>query len=112
MSSVLNTSTMKSPPLEVWVTGSAAGGCVSAARFGCGTTRADSLDGDCCAPVGMAGAAKAAAPVSVTPVRNLRRPATEISQDFFDICSSAAVTGQKIVLWRGWRARLESFEHS
>src|SRR5437016_13280099 len=63
--SVLSTSAMKSPPLLDWVIGSIGGGCVSATRFGGGTTGADlgaaGAAVDPCACAGMAGADNAAA---------------------------------------------------
>src|SRR5690242_10463783 len=75
MSSVLNTSTMKSPPLVVCSTGSLIGGIVSAAaRRGPGGTalgRAAAANG---AVVARAGVARAAAPAIVAPFRKLRRP--------------------------------------
>src|SRR5260370_20235641 len=76
MSSVLKTSTMKSPPLLVCDTGSFDGGMVSAAAsFGPGTAallRRCSM-GEI-GTLAAAGAASAAAPASVAPLRKLRRP--------------------------------------
>src|SRR5262245_60758794 len=74
MSSDLNTSTMKSPPLDDCVTDSLVGGWVSAAscagpgtaalRLGLGATAC------ACAPAGVS----AAAPTRPAPLRKLRRP--------------------------------------
>src|SRR5689334_1975242 len=66
---------MNSPPLEVWFTGSLPGGRVSAAvSFGPGAAALRSGRGGAgCA--GAAVGARAAAPVSAAPLRNLRRSA-------------------------------------
>src|SRR5262245_39321554 len=78
MSSVLSTSTMKSPPPVVWVTGSLSGAAVSSAVWigpgGSALTLArDAASG--AAPWGLAaaGGTAAAAPARVAPLRNLRR---------------------------------------
>src|SRR3984893_12562468 len=76
MSSVLNTSTMKSPPLEVWVAVSGVGGMVSAAAS-CGPG-GSAFDRSAGMPaIGVLAAAgrvaSAAAPASVAPFRKLRR---------------------------------------
>src|SRR5215475_6215863 len=75
MSSVLNTSTMKSPPLVVCVTGSFMGGIVSAAASrGPGEAalaRGAAAEG---ALAARAGAVRAAAPAIVAPFKKLRRP--------------------------------------
>src|SRR5579864_4204090 len=78
MSRVLNTSTMKSPPLEVWFTGSADGGMVSAAAslgpggaaFGRGSGEGEA------AVLAWIGVLSAAAPAMVAPLRKLRREAS------------------------------------
>src|SRR6266571_3453191 len=74
MSRVLSTSTMKSPPLVVCVTGSLGGGIVSATRSGRGTARAIGAGAAGCASASRG--VRAAAPASVAPVRNPRRPTT------------------------------------
>src|SRR5580698_190847 len=82
MSSDLSTSTMKSPPLLDWLTGSgSAGGIVSAAAiFGPGTAALrPSFDGSetGLSDAGMfaeTGVVRAAAPANVAPLRKLRRP--------------------------------------
>src|SRR6266700_511974 len=76
MSSVFSTSTMKSPPLLVWLTGSSDGGIVSAAAsFGPGAgalARSDEApEIDVLAATGVV---RAAAPAIVAPLRKLRRP--------------------------------------
>src|SRR5580704_12626607 len=70
-SSDFRTSTMKSPPLLVWVAGSEEGGSVSAIRFGA-TGLAGSRAAAGAARAAMGGVS-AAAPASVAPVRKLRR---------------------------------------
>src|SRR5690348_8204166 len=73
MPSELKTSTMKSPPLEVWFTGSAAGGTVSAATCrgpGMAALRGGAA-GTALAVVGATNAA--AAPATLAPLRKLRR---------------------------------------
>src|SRR5262249_37963978 len=74
MSSVLKTSTMKSPPLVVCVAGSLFGGCVSAAICRGPGSAALSLG---CGGAGIAfaavGAASAAALARLAPLRKLRR---------------------------------------
>src|SRR5271165_6458208 len=72
-SSVRRTSTMKSPPLEVWLTGSLVGGSVSTAIcFGPGTAALRfGLGAETCA-VAAAGVS-AAAPTRPAPLRKLRR---------------------------------------
>src|SRR5450755_892163 len=78
MSSVLNTSTMKPPPLVVCEMGSFDGGVVSAAAsLGPGTAAfVLSLDGSNICVLAATGVARAAAPASVAPLRKLRRPAS------------------------------------
>src|SRR5215469_9149160 len=78
MSSVLNTSTMKSPPLVVWLTGSFDGGIVSAAAsLGPGAAAfLLPLGGSDACVLAATGGARAAAPATVAPLRKLRRPAS------------------------------------
>src|SRR5262249_36051582 len=78
MSSVLKTSTMKSPPLELWFTGSAGGGIVSAAAsFGPGGAALERCSGKPeLAVLAATGALSAAAPAMVAPLRKLRREAS------------------------------------
>src|SRR5690348_400978 len=75
MSKVLNTSTMKSPPLVVCVAGSLIGGIVSAAARrgpgGAALARGAAANG---AVVARTGVASAAAPAIVAPFKKLRRP--------------------------------------
>src|SRR6266478_2371916 len=75
MSSVLSTSTMKSPPLVVWVCGSFSGEEVSSAAWiGPGATALSCARGAApWAAAATGGVTAAAAPASVTPLRNLRR---------------------------------------
>src|SRR5262249_45806555 len=82
MSSVLNTSTMKSPPLVVCVTGSFTGGWVSTAICrGPGTAALRLLPGAAGSASAAAGVS-AAALASVAPLRKLRRPmAGEFARD-------------------------------
>src|ERR1700741_834653 len=77
MSSVLSTSTMKSPPLELWLTGSAGGGIASAAAgFGPGTAALarGSCGGDATGLAAAGAVVSAAAPARVAPLRKFRRP--------------------------------------
>jgi transmembrane protein TMEM174 (potassium channel) len=76
MSRVFNTSTMKSPPLLLWLTRSANGGMVSAAAsLGPGTAAlARSTDRPDAGTLAATGVVSAAAPASVAPLRKLRRP--------------------------------------
>src|SRR5450759_3685289 len=76
MSSVLNTSTMKSPPLVVCEMGSFDGGIVSAAaNLGPGTAAfVLALAGSDICVLAETGVARVAAPASVAPLRKLRRP--------------------------------------
>src|SRR5450759_413609 len=78
MSSVLNTSTMKSPPLVVCEMGSFDGGIVSAAANLGPVTSAFvlPLDGSDICVLAATGVVRAAAPASVAPLRKLRRPAS------------------------------------
>src|ERR1700693_3277787 len=78
MSSVLNTSTMKSPPLVVCEMGSFDGGIVSAAaNLGPGTAAfVLFLDGSDICVLAATGVVRAATPASVAPLRKLRRPAS------------------------------------
>src|SRR5262245_32025026 len=75
MSSVLNTSTMKSPPLDVCVTGSLDGGMVSTAASRGPGAAALRFARVVAASSGLAfaGAASAAAPTTVAPFRKMRR---------------------------------------
>ena len=77
MSNVLNTSTMKSPPLEVWLTGSRSGGRVSTAIWiGPGAAAFMAARGALTGTLTWASAAagvSAAALARVAPLRNLRR---------------------------------------
>src|SRR5262245_46305650 len=84
MSSVLKTSTMNSPPLDVCVAGSFTGDCVSAAIWRGPGREAFSFAGDGTGMAFAAGVAEiAAAPASVAPLRKLRRPiAGELSRRF------------------------------
>src|ERR1039458_6972757 len=97
MSSVLNTSTMKSPPLVDWETGSFDGGIVSAAAsFGPG---AATLARGCGTPeigvLAATGVARAAAPAIVAPLRKLRRPASgELLR--FDMVSSRQIVSDAV----------------
>src|ERR1700676_2958273 len=73
MSSVLSTSTMKSPPLEVCVTGSFEGASVSAATsLGPGAAALRSGRGAATCALAAEGAS-AAAPTKLAPLRKLRR---------------------------------------
>src|SRR3984893_15617064 len=86
MSSVLNTSTMKSPPLEVWVAVSGVGGMVSAAAS-CGPG-GSAFDRSAGMPaIGVLAAAgrvaSAAAPASVAPFRKLRRAGSVVELRFW-----------------------------
>src|SRR5215472_8919018 len=88
MSSVLKTSTMKSPPLVVCVAGSLFGGCVSAAICSGPGSAALSLG---CGGAGIAfaadGAASAAALARLAPLRKSRRATSgELLRRFMD-CS-------------------------
>src|SRR5262245_44824397 len=69
MSSVVSTSTMKSPPLVDWLTGPFDGGIVSGAAA-CLLP----LGGSVACVLAATGGARAAAPASVAPLRKLRRP--------------------------------------
>src|SRR5262249_21584870 len=89
MSSDFMTSTMKSPPLLVWLTGSFTGDMVStAASWGPGG--AALVGGLACgvATVAAAGVVSAAAPASVADFRKLRRPTSVFD---FDMASSRKV---------------------
>ena len=71
---VLNTSTMKSPPLELWLTVSGVGGMVSeAASCGPGGWAFDRSAGLPAIEAVAGRVASAAAPASVAPFRKLRR---------------------------------------
>src|SRR5215468_9968311 len=73
MSSVLSTSTMKSPPLVVWVCGSFSGGEVSnAVWIGPGAAALRLARGAATCAEAATGVT-AAAPAKVAPLRNLRR---------------------------------------
>src|SRR5471030_2043561 len=78
MSSVLSTSTMKSPPLVLCVTGSVDGGMVSAAasRGPGAAALLLTLGGSTLCVLAATGVARAAAPAIVAPLRKLRRPAS------------------------------------
>src|SRR5215470_3337989 len=95
MSSVLKTSTMKSPPLLVCVTGSLEGGMVSAAAsFGPGAA-ALALRG-VLGEIGVlaaTGVVSAAAPASVAPLRKLRRPESGALLRFGMISSRGSASG-------------------
>src|SRR6267154_5695865 len=70
---------MKSPPLEVWLTGSAGGGGIAsaAASFGPGIAALGRCSGKPETVVlAAAGVLSAAAPAMVAPLRKLRRPAS------------------------------------
>src|SRR5205814_6368808 len=85
MSSDLSTSTMNSPPLEVWFTGSLGGAVVSTAMsFGPGTAAFRGGRGAAVWAFAAAGVS-AAAPVSAAPLRKLRRLETERSSVFLGI---------------------------
>src|SRR5690348_8808398 len=75
MSSVLMTSTMKSPPLEVWLTGSLLGGWVSTAtcRGPGGSALISARGAATCAWEAAGAVSVAAAPTSVALLRKLRR---------------------------------------
>src|SRR5262249_46214681 len=89
MSRVFSTSTMNSPPLDVCVTGSCAGGMVSAAvSCGPGTAALRSGRGAAARVSAASAGVNAAAPTRVAPLRKLRRPATGRSRFRFDIGSS------------------------
>src|SRR5665811_2450353 len=94
MSSVLNTSTMKSPPLVVCEMGSFDGGIVSAAaNLGPGTAAfVLPLDGSDICVLATTGVVRAAAPASVAPLRKLRRPASGELLRFDMVPSRAGVS--------------------
>jgi hypothetical protein len=90
MSSDFNTSTMKSPPLLDWLTGSgSAGGMVSAsAILGPGTAAlAPSIDGIDAGILAATGLVPAATPASVAPLIKMHRPLSAEGLRF-DIASS------------------------
>src|SRR5580658_10943078 len=74
-SSVLSTSTMKSPPLELWMTGSCTGGLVPAAVSGAGALAgaAGEAGGAGADAAATAVDARAAAPVRLMLLRKRRR---------------------------------------
>src|SRR5262245_18396114 len=102
MSSVLKTSTMKSPPLVVWLTGSLTGGWVSSAiwrdagaadLFGFGAAGSASA---------VVGAAIAAALASVAPLRKLRRAMSD--EWFLELPARFDMSLSTGVRRCGWRA--------
>src|SRR5262249_57088288 len=75
-SSALSTSTMNSPPLEVWFTGSALGGVVSAATsLGPGAAALRSARGGAACARAATGGGRAPAPGTAAPWEELRPPA-------------------------------------
>src|SRR4051794_16493791 len=81
MSSVLNTSTMKSPPLDDCVAGSLTGACVSTAI--CRGPGPGAFNFFAAGTVASAGATViAAVPASAAPFKKLRRPIARESCDF------------------------------
>src|SRR5262249_36761025 len=89
MSSDFITSTMKSPPLDDWVTGSFSGALVSTAIWrgpgGSALRLARGAVAWACAATGAAIVAAVAAPASVAPFRKLRRLASSDAERRLDM---------------------------
>src|SRR5205809_6874936 len=106
---VFSTSTMNSPPLEVWVTGSLGGGVVSAANsFGPGTAAVSGARSAATWALAATVGVTAAAPASAAPLRKLRRAVRGRSRDFLDIGSALGVRETRKRKMRRARSRRQN----